>query len=50
PTPDVIRRFEEIGVTRLMVGPYGFPDAGTTDEKIEAGLEQFANDVLSKFS
>ena len=50
PTPDVIKRFEEIGVTRLMVGPYGFPDASITAEKIEAGLEQFANDVLSKFS
>ena len=50
PTPDVIRRFEEIGVTRLMVGPYGYPDASITAEKIEAGLEQFANDVLSKLS
>ncbi len=50
PTPDVVRRFEEIGVARLMVGPYGFPDANTTAEQIEAGLERFADEVLSKVS
>ena len=28
--------------------PTGFPDANTTAEVIEAGLEQFANDIMAK--
>ena len=48
PSVDAIRRYEEAGIDRLLVGPYGFPDANTTAEVIEAGLEQFANDIMAK--
>ena len=47
-TPEVVRQFEQVGVTRLSVSPFGYPDPGITAERIEAGLEQFANDVMAK--
>jgi len=40
---DVIRRYEEMGVSRLIMAPPGLDDAS-----VKAGLEQFAGDVLAK--
>ncbi len=43
PDLDLIHRFEDIGVTRLITAPPAFDKDGLT-----AGLEQFANNVIAK--
>ncbi len=44
PTPDEVKRLEDLGVSRFIVPPPGF-----TNEQISAGLEKLGNDLISKF-
>lgn len=48
PTIDSIRKAEEDGIHRLLVGPYGYADANTTAEIIKSGLENFTNEIMVK--
>ncbi len=48
PAIDTVKRYEEIGVTRLGVAPHGAAGPDTTGDQIRAGLETFANDVIAK--
>jgi hypothetical protein len=43
PDPDLIRRFEDIGVSRLVIAPPGF-DA----EALKRGLGTFADALIAK--
>ena len=45
PDLDAIRRLEDQGVSRLVMGPPGFDRKG-----VRAGLEKFADAVLAKLS
>jgi probable F420-dependent oxidoreductase len=40
---DDVKRYQDLGVSRLVIGPPGFDK-----EAVEAGLEKFGNDVLAK--
>jgi probable F420-dependent oxidoreductase len=45
PTPDEIKRLEDLGVSRFVMGPPGFePDA------VKAGLEKLGDELISKFA
>ena len=45
PTPDEVKRLEDLGVSRFVMGPPGFaPDA------LKAGLEKLGDELISKFS
>jgi len=43
PTPDEVKRLEDLGVSRLVVTPPGF-----RPEQVTEGLEKLGNDVISK--
>lgn len=44
PTPDEVKRLEDMGVSRFTVGPPGFkPD------QVRAGLEKLGNELIAKF-
>ena len=47
-TLDDIRRYEEVGVTRAVVIPWSPPDGRLTVDHVHAGMEDYANKVLSK--
>ena len=44
PTPDEVKRLEDMGVGRFTVGPPGF-----TPDAIREGLEKLGNELISKF-
>ncbi len=44
PTPDEIKRLEDLGVSRFTVGPPGF-----TPDALREGLEKMGNELISKF-
>ncbi len=44
PTPDEVKRLEDLGVDRFVVGPPGF-----TPDALKAGLEKMGNELISKF-
>ncbi len=43
PTPDEVKRLEDLGVSRMVVTPPGF-----TPEQVTEGLEKLGNDLISK--
>ena len=43
PTPDEVKRLEDLGVSRFVTGPPGFDK-----EALEAGLEKLGNELISK--
>ena len=44
PTPDEVKRLEDLGVGRFTIMPPGF-----TQEAVEAGLEKLGDELFSKF-
>lgn len=44
PTPDEVKRLEDMGVSRFVVPPPGF-----TPDQVSAGLEKLGNELISKF-
>jgi probable F420-dependent oxidoreductase len=44
PTPDEVKRVEDLGVSRFVIAPPGFDE-----EAVEAGLEKLGNELISKF-
>ena len=50
PTMDELRRYEEVGVVRMNVVPWQPPEGRLTLEHATAGMEEFADRVLSKVS
>jgi len=44
PTPDEVKRLEDMGVSRFTVGPPGF-----TPDALREGLEKLGNELISKF-
>ena len=48
PTVDELRRYEEVGVNRVNVVPWEPPEGRLTLEHATAGMEEFADRVLSK--
>jgi len=44
PTPDEVKRLEDMGVGRFTVGPPGF-----TSDALREGLEKMGNELISKF-
>lgn len=44
PTPDEVKRLEDLGVGRIVIPPPGF-----TPERVTEGLEKLGNEVFSKF-
>ncbi len=50
PTVDQLRKFEEAGVTRATVVPWGKPEGRLTVEHVSAGMEDYADKVLSKLT
>ena len=45
PTPDEVKRLEDLGVTRFML-----PLPGFTPDALSAGLEKLGNELIAKFS
>lgn len=45
PTPDEVKRLEDLGVDRFVTGPPGF-----TPEQVTEGLEKMGDELISKFS
>ena len=45
PTPDEVKRLEDLGVERFVTGPPGF-----TPEQVTEGLEKMGDELISKFS
>ena len=44
PTPDEVKRLEDMGVSRFVLGPPGF-----APDDVEKGLEKLGNELFSKF-
>ena len=44
PTPDEVKRLEDMGVSRCILGPPGF-----TPDALREGLEKLGNELISKF-
>ncbi|MBJ21345.1 MAG: LLM class F420-dependent oxidoreductase [bacterium] len=44
PTPDEVKRLEDLGVSRFVIGPPGF-----TKDDVESGLEKLGDELFSKF-
>jgi probable F420-dependent oxidoreductase len=45
PTPDDVKRLEDLGVSRFVTGPPGF-----TPDAVKAGLEKLGDELISKFA